>query len=255
MADVGDFGKYGILRALCREKPRISLGVVWYLFPNEPCGNDGRHVGYLEGAQPPNCQHGCKCFRACDPDLYDVLAEIWRNGRREVASVRDNTVLPRGTQFFEDVLTFDGLPPNQRTAHRDDWLARALRATTGCELVFFDPDNGLETASTHRHHLRGPKHVFFTELAPFLRRGQGLVVYHHLSRTRGGHRHEIEFRMRQLSEALSPQAGVFAIRYRRGTARAFFVVPANKQQRQLLWHRASTMAAGNWGTHGHLDVR
>ena len=49
MADVGDFGKYGILRALCREKPRISLGVVWYLFPNEPCGNDGRHVGYLEG--------------------------------------------------------------------------------------------------------------------------------------------------------------------------------------------------------------
>ena len=38
-ADLGDFGKYGLLKALCQsyiedEEPNLRLGVVWYLVPH-----------------------------------------------------------------------------------------------------------------------------------------------------------------------------------------------------------------------------
>ena len=72
VGDVGDFGKYGLLRALCRpsgaENRPLRLGVVWYLTTDETHNNDGRHIGYLEPT-PKNLRD----FRACDPDLYDTL--------------------------------------------------------------------------------------------------------------------------------------------------------------------------------------
>jgi hypothetical protein len=45
--DVGDLGKYGLLRALSglNEEPQLRLGVVWYLFPDESHNTDGKHLG------------------------------------------------------------------------------------------------------------------------------------------------------------------------------------------------------------------
>ena len=36
--DIGDFAKYGLLRALC---PGHRLGVAWYLYPDESHNEDG----------------------------------------------------------------------------------------------------------------------------------------------------------------------------------------------------------------------
>lgn len=47
--DVGDFGTYGLLRALAAPagaRP-MRLGVVWHLVPDESHNADGKHVGYL----------------------------------------------------------------------------------------------------------------------------------------------------------------------------------------------------------------
>ena len=44
VGDIGDFVKYGLLRAIRGEK---SLGVVWYLRPNDGPVGDGRHTAYL----------------------------------------------------------------------------------------------------------------------------------------------------------------------------------------------------------------
>ena len=48
--DVGDFGKYGLLRVLSGfwAEPRLKLGVVWYLFPNETHNADGGLISYLQ---------------------------------------------------------------------------------------------------------------------------------------------------------------------------------------------------------------
>ena len=46
--DIGDFGKLGLLRAL--QASGLTVGVNWYLVPDENHNSDGRHVQYLENA-------------------------------------------------------------------------------------------------------------------------------------------------------------------------------------------------------------
>ena len=43
VGDIGDFGKYGLLRAISGDP--LRLGVVWYLFPDEPPKEPGKGDG------------------------------------------------------------------------------------------------------------------------------------------------------------------------------------------------------------------
>jgi hypothetical protein len=255
VGDVGDFGKYGLLRALClpgSDATRLSLGVVWYLVPDEGHNADGKHTAFL-GAAPANAAE----YRDCDPFLYDRLAEIVLREARHVTSIRNSGILPAGTVFFEEPLTFDGMPrigPAAREArlrHRSAWLQRALEATAGCDVVFLDPDNGLEVR-TQRHTKRGPKHVFFDEMVPYLRRGQSLVIYHHMARNRPAPE-QVRERLTQIAERLSGCDEPFALRYHRGTSRAFFVVPT-KAHGPVLFERATRFALGLWSQHEHFSL-
>lgn len=100
--DVGDFGKYGLLKTLCGDD--LSLDVIWYLFPDERGSGDGSHVRYLEPT-PDNLRR----FRDCDPDLYHTLRGMVRDGARSVRSVRERLVLPPGSVFYEEILSFGGM--------------------------------------------------------------------------------------------------------------------------------------------------
>lgn len=242
MGDIGDFGKYGLLRALCADD--LSLGVVWYLVPNEGGDGNGAHVGYLD-ATPANLRR----FRTCDPALYDALGEVVSNGARSVRSVREQALLPSDTVFYEEPLSFDGMPgigaraSQARLDHRTGWVKGAVEATQGCDVVFADPDNGLESG-TPRHRRRGPKFAFFDELAPYLQRGQSLVVYHHLHRSYPASE-QVRERLDQIGERLGK---AFALLYRRGTLRAFFIVPSEARW-CMLSERARRLVEGCWGQH------
>jgi hypothetical protein len=127
--DVGDFGKVGLLRALCGyEAPWLSLGVVWYLVPNEVHNDDGKHTGYLRSHRE---------FRGCDPVLFDELRSLLmadggniRPDRRRVSTLQSSAIFPTGTVFFRDILEYSAaLAVDNRRCARQDWLARALRCT------------------------------------------------------------------------------------------------------------------------------
>jgi len=147
VGDVGDFGKYGLLKALCLPSKvsggsNLSLGVVWYLVPNEPGTGDGKHTRYLKDS-PKN--QGL--YRSCDPGLYDSLRDIVCGHRRCLSAIRHEGILPSGTVFYEEPLTFESMPgigPNQRDRRltdRSEWVRQAQDQVTGCDLVFIDPDN------------------------------------------------------------------------------------------------------------------
>ena len=42
--DVGDFAKFGLLRALSTKR---RIGIAWYLHPDSGPAGDGRHTDYL----------------------------------------------------------------------------------------------------------------------------------------------------------------------------------------------------------------
>ena len=68
---------------------------------------------------------------------------------------------------------------------------------------------GME-ASRHgpRHRLTGPKYAYFDELAPYLDRGQSLVVYHHLHRS-VAHESQVRDRLSQVEERLGLASSSF----------------------------------------------
>jgi len=53
VGDIGDFGKYHLLKILSQGNGldnggNLVLGVVWYLVPNENHNGDGKHIRYLQ---------------------------------------------------------------------------------------------------------------------------------------------------------------------------------------------------------------
>ena len=63
---------------------------------------------------------------------------------------------------------------------------------TGAQMVFVDPDNGLEGKNPT------DKHVLFDELAPLCDGNRTIVIYQHQGRMSGGRAVEIPWRLRQV---------------------------------------------------------
>ena len=61
--DVGDYGKYGLLRFIA--KRGVTIAVNWYLTPDDQ-SNDGNIRGYLTNDRD----------RKYDPELFDVMTGI-----------------------------------------------------------------------------------------------------------------------------------------------------------------------------------
>jgi hypothetical protein len=114
-----------------------------------------------------------------------------------------------------------------RLAHRRQWLEGALKTTEGCDLVFFDPDNGLEVQSTKAHQDKGPKFVFYDELKPFWQRGQSLVIYQHKNMHQKADV-QIAERKAELKEQLGFNGEVEAHYFPKFGGRIFFVVEQMK---------------------------
>ncbi len=229
--DIGDFGKYGLLRALCSEDesgPALRLGVLWYRVPDENNG-DGTLVEYLDSPDAG--------LRDCDAELFDQLRELV-DGERSVAEVQARTILPGGTEFFEAETP---TPLDKRA----NWVEDGLRAVVGAELVFADPDNGLREPSAKSGGLDARKHAYYDELKPCLERGQSLVIYQHTAR-QGSFEEQIATRREALRRHFDGAPGLMVLRWRRKTSRAYFIVPAPAHARALR-AKVQSFVASPWG--------
>ena len=86
VGDVGDYGKYGLLRALARAD--LALAVIWYK-NDEPANAHGRLTQYLDN--PDN--------RICDPLLFDELKKLVSGGRRTIKDVEQSSFGPLTPDF------------------------------------------------------------------------------------------------------------------------------------------------------------
>ena len=217
VGDVGDFGKYGLLNALCLSEkadkgPKLSLGVVWHFVP------EGVQIRYLE-----DTDRNKKDFGDCEQKLklweaLRAIVEKDKRGRKSVASIEKDGILPSDTVFFSEQV------PSNRN-QREVWLQKALDATARCDVLFLDPDNGLEPKSKP-----GRKHVFLKELKGFWRKGQrDLVIYHHLGRKMAGRNmntgEQIKYHSDRIRSELGSGTKIFTMPYHSGGARVFFIIP------------------------------
>lgn len=164
VGDVNDYGKYALLRALGTGGAN-RLGVCWMLTADG--GTDGGKLGYLE--KPDRYRH-------FDPELFDLLIRAstepdWRR----LDTIEASGAIPGATYFNQELPT--GLEA------RRAFMERAREVLAACNLVFFDPDNGLSVKAVTKAQKAATKFLFPDEVAAFYGAGKSVLIYQHFSRT------------------------------------------------------------------------
>lgn len=224
--DIGDFGKFGMLRALATKG--LSIGVNWYFvqpLQQELATNDG-------GKFIPDA------LAKCDPALAQTLSGISQSPERSVRLLESADLIPEARYHVDPV------PVQNRT----EWHARALSALDSMELVFLDPDNGLLVKSVGEHSAKSPKYTFYDEVADYVARDQSVIVYNHRSRKKASvYFSEI---YTKLADAIPQADCVFAITFPKGSVRDYFVVTACPEHTMLVRDALTEFYNGVWGQSG-----
>lgn len=196
-------------------------------------------------------------YEICDPALYEELQRIRRNPQLDIEMVQKANILPRGTRFYHaPVPAWHGRVKSrqeqqERWKQRDAWHTLGRKELQSADLVFTDPDNGIIFSERKDPKTRKPshKHSYWYELHSYLKTGKSLVAYHHLGRQKGGHAQEIG---RCLRIILDRGYQAWAVHYRRGTSRAFLIIPACKGHQAWLRQATETFTDSMWRAHATL---
>lgn len=169
VGDIGDYGKMGLLRIL--QHAGFRVGVNWYLTPDDN-SKDGRHIHYLD--------------KPCDtPDTYlhKALSQLVKTGCRNVSGLESSDLLP-GAVFYNETLDYSQTnQASERKAIRIRWDESARKRLKDCDIVFLDPDNGLEINSTKPYDMAGNKYVTYEEAAQYYAAGKSVLIYNHRDRS------------------------------------------------------------------------
>lgn len=159
IGDIGDYGKYGLLRMI--DSNKVSLAINWYKVMPKKIGkqDDGKYITYLSAPQ---------IYRQYDPTLFEALHKI-------VCIEQDRSI-----ERIERENLFSAQYHSQQIGcDRLQWHQNALLQTDDAEIVFLDPDNGLETVRMHNSGKTTEKHVKWSELKDYYSRGQNVILYQH----------------------------------------------------------------------------
>ena len=251
VADVGDFGKYGLLRYLsgktaCDDLEWLRMGVVWYWHHDEPHNGAGKFTSYLARTPKDDKQE----YRDCDSDLWEKLRDLMLNNDRCTRCIERTGILPEDTLYCDAQLSyFPRMSPAVRKTTRGHWLDTALAATKDAGLVFVDPDNGI-SGDALMFTAKGPKNVYMGDLNRFWERGQSLVVYHHM-----GIMENVCDAARQKARTVRDGlagAEPIPLLYRKGAVRAFYVIP-QPCHKELITARVCRMLDSPWGKNKHFE--
>lgn len=188
--DINDYLKYGLLRVLTYQHG-LTLAVCWMLTPDSP-GRDGRNTRYLGDARK---------WRAYDPSLFDALHFRVRVKKyRSVLAAAVPGILPYAELF-------EALVPDGRE-QRHAFFAAFRRMSRFRDLVFFDPDNGMEVASRPPGRKDSNKHLLWTELETTFGDRHCVLVYQHFRRV-PRERFIEEMACKMLERTGAPEAFVF----------------------------------------------
>lgn len=235
VADVGDFGKYGLLRYLT--KANLLLGINWYLVTDESGNNDGKHVLYLENEK----------YRKCDEELYYILKNINDKSKRNVDSIQQSTIFPDNTLFYKEILDYKK-ETNwiKRNELRKNWHERALKYLSGSDIIFLDPDNGLQVKSKSLTSEKGNKYIGYNELEDYFNLGKSIIFYNHRER-----KPEEEYlnKFRQLKECSTFKTSqIIGLKFKRGTIRDYIFILQPKHVNAIKFC-CNSLLNSNWNEH------
>lgn len=227
--DINDYKKYGLLRAINKASNLQQL-VAWMLTPNDD-KTDGKFIGYL--SEPSK-------WEKYDQPLYEELVRLV-NGERKVSLIESSGILG-GCQFFSEVVP-------DLAKNRQEWFANLLDASAIADLVFLDPDNGIEIKSKPYGHKDSSKFLYWREIKSLWESGKSLLIYQHFIREKR------ESYVQRMLEALSNEATGSTVQAF-ATPRVLFMI-ALQPHHQTHHEAIAASVNASWGeqiTHWDLNA-
>ncbi len=219
-ADVNDYRKYGLLRTLV-DNSEMKAAICWMLTNNDK-RTDGKFTDYLNHPQK---------WRKYDPYLFDNLASCIANQtNRSVKWAEANNLIPSAVYFAE--LLFDGQEKRQR------YFAEFQTIAADSDLVFFDPDNGIETKSVLFGRQGSNKYIYWPELINTFESGKSILVYQHFIRV------QRELFIQQLVDRFFEYLPILEM-YSLATANVLFLLIPQPHHQQYLEKKCEEIST-NW---------
>ncbi|MDH3690978.1 MAG: hypothetical protein OEU36_16140 [Gammaproteobacteria bacterium] len=162
--DINDYKKYGLLRSIITAT-KFRVFVAWMLTPDDG-GLDGQFTAYID--EPGK-------YRDHDPILFDGLKRFLTESKERHVGLIETTDLVPGAVYFSKITP-------DSASQRAEWFASLLDCLSESDLVFLDPDNGLEVKSTPYGRKSSSKFLYWREVKEIWSVGQSLLIYQHFIR-------------------------------------------------------------------------
>jgi hypothetical protein len=215
VGDENDYYKYGLLRLLAADG--VPTLVVW-MRTQDDGRSDGRQTTYLNRPER---------WKRYDPQLFEALADLVREGQRNLRAVEESGIL-RGARFLGACLTDD-------VAGREAYFALLLRRASGRDLLFLDPDNGIEVASVPYGRAGSSRYLYLREVEALYRAGPSLLLYQHFPRVE-----RAPFVRRVATRCLAVTEAPLAVSFR--TRRVFFLLLPQPNEEAPYLRRSEAVA-------------
>jgi hypothetical protein len=223
--DINDYRKYGLLRTL-HSGIGGQLLVAWFLTPNDG-SSDGGFRAYLN--EPGSWRH-------YDPELYDNLGDLLRSAPAPEVSLIENSSILSNTTYYSAMV-----PDTRRS--REEWRRGLFQEAHRFDLVFVDPDNGIEVQSKPVGRKGSSKYVTWTEIEELWGACCSVIIYQHFRRER-----REAFAQRMVSELYMRTNAAFCEGFR--TPHVLFLLAAQHRHESAV--RASLVSIReNWS--GQID--
>jgi len=224
VGDVGDFGKYILLNCLSDLSGEdLKLGVNWYYVTRpEPNSGDGRYTDYLE----QSCRTSSK-YKAIDPDLFSTLKTIISRGRT-IKAIENSGVLPQNTIFYSNPVPYSASDAFLRERDRELWFQSSIDRLKNSNIIFLDPDNGIQTPRIRKTQIKAIKYVFWNEIIRYYESGKSLVIYNHRDYKP---KNEYDFKFREVQRLIGRD--IMVLRFKRYQVRDYLLLPRDGSHEQL----------------------
>jgi hypothetical protein len=220
--DVNDFRKYGLIRGLTgfidskikyNKRTELSLAVCWMLTPDDNLPH-GNRTEYL--IQPtPNV------YSNIDYDLYQYLCslDIVNGNNRDVKNARHKKCLAPNSFFYSDYI------PNGKH-ERAEYFCKFLKQAEEFDIIFFDPDNGMNVISHPYGTKYSIKYLYSFELSNSYWCGHSIVLYQHFGMQPGGR----ELFIKNMANDLKRNVCIEEIYSFKSSHVVFFLLPQAKHR-------------------------
>jgi hypothetical protein len=224
VGDIGDYSKFVLIKYFYKFYKKC--GIIWYLYPNENHNNDGKFRNYDK-------------FKLQDKEMVKLMQYFskYKERERNIQEL-EKILINNGFEltFFNECIekNCDTFFSNwrERKKYREKWFSKALEKVKNCDVVFADPDNGIEIKSCPiKSRKKSGKYIFFDEIEKLLQKHKIVIIYQHFIRKKQDI--FINEKEKEIRDKIKDNFKFYAIKFKKVSPRAYLILSKENLENEI----------------------